>query len=375
MGRMLIYLVVGMGIIASYATLQLNRSNLNANENAAENYEITQARNLAKSGVEYAISRLAEDTTWSAGYTSNNISFGTLTVDIQRTKAMYPGGADMNLANARLIRAVGTVASQQISIQAVVEIPTTDSWPPGLGYGILSDKDFELGGNVLVRDHFNPAWNASIHTNQDLDFHGSNTVTGYGTYSGNVLGSAADAIATFTPNVDKGGDVVHLSPPVDIPDIDPSKWESIATRKFYSNQKFSGTTTLGTKENPEIWYIHGDLSITGQVEGYGVFLVTGDLKITGNTEVTALDPSGNNLGIIVAGDVKAAGTTAITATILSGGTFDALGTSTIIGSVIAKGAIKFGGTPNIYYRPMLTELSKKIWEPEPMRPRIVSYYE
>jgi hypothetical protein len=365
-----------MGLIASYSMMQLNDSNLNVTDNASEDYEINQARNLAVSGVEHAMMELAQDSTWTAGYQSESIADGTLSVQVERTRAMYPGGPDAGLNNARLVTATGTVQGRSITIRTIVEIPSVYIRPPGLGYGILSDGDFDVSGNILVKDYGNPAWNASIHTNSDLSWNGNTAeVAGYGTFSVAGSGNAAHAKNIFVPNVDLGGEVVHQAPPVAIPEIDIDKWEKIATRKLYSNTKITSHTKLGTKDNPEIWYIHGDLELSGKMEGYGVFLVTGDLKLTGQAKMTALDPSGNNLGIIVAGDVKSTGTSDLDATLIAGGSVSATGTTTIIGSIIAKGEIKLAGTPNIYYRPMLDELASKIWEGKPERPRVVSYYE
>jgi hypothetical protein len=376
MGKMLIMLVIGMGLVGSYSMMQLNESNLNATDNASVDYEINQARNLALSGIDHAIMQLAQDSTWLDGFKSNSMANGSLAVNIERTRSMFPGGPDAGLNNARLVTATGTLQNRSVTLQAVIEIPSVYIRPPGLAYGILADKDFSVSGNVLVRDHYNSAWNSTIHTNSDLGWNGNTAlVAGYGTYSGSGNGNASHAENIFKPNVDEGGGVVHYSPPVPIPDIDVDNWEKIATRKFYSNTKITSHTKLGTKDNPEIWYVRGDLELSGQMEGYGVFLVTGDLKLSGQAKMTALDPSGNNLGIIVAGDVRATGTSDLDATLIVGGTMTATGTTTIIGSVIAKGEIKFTGTPNIYYRPMLDALASKIWEDEPERPRIVSVYE
>ncbi|MCZ7555972.1 MAG: hypothetical protein M5R41_06170 [Bacteroidia bacterium] len=374
MGKMLVVLVIAMGIIASLASLQLNRSNLNSSNVAVQDYEINQARNLARSGIEHAISRLAQDSTWSEGYTSDAMGGGTLAVSVQRTRAMYPGGPDANLNNARLVTATGTVLDEVFTIRAVVEIPSAYIRPPGLGYGILSDQSMDLTGNVRIMDYNNPTLNANVHTNHDLTFGGSSRVEGYGSYSENCP-SAGGATGIFFPNVLSGGSLVSKVPPVAIPEIDPSKWEALATRKFYSSTTINGNMTLGTRDNPEIIYVRGDLKLNGQMTGYGVFLVTGDLTINGGANVTAIDPSGNNLGILVAGDAKINGTSSIDATLLIGGSAKITGTTAIVGSIIAKGEIDFGGTADIFYNPLHNAVAKKVWQVEAGRPKIVSYYE
>jgi hypothetical protein len=374
MGKMLVMLVVAMGVIASFSSLQLNRSNLNSSSVAVQDYEINQARNLARSGVDLAISQLAQDSTWSAGYTANAMGGGSLTVNVQRTRAMYPGGPDANLNNARLVTAIGTVLDETFTIRAVVEIPSDYVRPPGLGYGIISDQSMDLTGNVKIMDYNNPTINANIHTNHDLNFGGSSKVEGYGSYSENCP-SAGGATGCFAPNVLTGGPLVSKVSPVAIPEIDPSKWEALATRKFYSSTTINSNMALGTKENPEIIYVRGDLKLNGQMTGYGVFLVTGDLTINGGARVTAIDPSGNNLGILVGGNAKINGTSDIDATLLIAGDAKINGTTSIVGSIIAKGEIDFAGTADIFYNPLHNAVAKKIWQIEAGRPKIVSYYE
>ena len=374
MGKMLIFLVIGMGLVVSYSAMQLNQSSLNVTENAAGDFEINQARNLAVSGVEYAMMELAQDTTWSSGYQSS-VSSGTVSVRITRTRAMYPGGPDAGLNNARLVTSTGTVQGQTVTVRSVVEIPSAYVRPPALGYGILSDESMDLTGNVFVGDYQNPSLNANIHTNHDLTYGGSSTVEGYGTFSENCPSGTGGASSVFHPNASTGGALVSKADPVAIPEIDPSKWEGIATRKFYSNTRVNGHMTLGTREKPEIIYVRGDLQLNGQMTGYGAFLVTGDITINGGAAVMDLDPSGNNLGIIAAGDAKINGTSDIMATMLIRGNAKITGTTKIIGSIMAKGEIDFSGTADILYNPLVDNVSRSIWQGEPGRPRIVSYYE
>lgn len=375
MGKMLIFLVLGMGLIVSYSVLQLNRSNLNANDNAVTDFEINQARNLARSGVEYAISQLAQDSTWSSGYRNTSVAGGTLVVDIERTRARYPGGADVGVNNARLVTSTGKILNESFTIRAIVEIPSAYIRPPGLGYGILSDRDMDLSGNVGIASYNNPNRNANVHTNSNLTFGGSSSVSGYGTFSLDCPSGTDGAGSYFQPNVDMGGDLVAEAPPVAIPEIDPSKWEALATRKFYSSTTINSGMTLGTKEKPEIIYVRGDLKLNGHMTGYGVFLVTGDLTINGNADVTALDPGGNNLGILVAGGAKINGTSDIYATLLTKGDTKINGTTKIIGSVISEGEITFGGTADIYYNPLVDAVASKIWKTDGGRPRVVPQYE
>ena len=376
MGKMLILLVVGMGVVASLARLQMTQSSSNAADNATIDFQRNQARNLALSGVDLAIARVAADSTWMTGYSSNSISNGTLDVAIERTSAMYPGGPNVNLKSARLITSTGTVLGETRVIQAVIQIPSLNTLPAGLRYAMYSHGDLEMRGNETVRDDNNPAWNANIHTNAALKLTGNNTVKGYGTYFSNISSSPASNLnPTFTPNVPSGGPVQYKTAMVPRPTIDPSKWAALATQTYNGATTFSGSTVLGSKNNPAIIYVKGNLTLSGNVSGYGVLLVTGNLFLVGNTTVTSLDPSGNNLGVIVGGDAQVNGNVTVAGNFLTKGDFLSNGSVTVIGSVAANGRIDVKGGVTVRYRPPMAGVMGKVWGSMPGRPQVVSIYE
>ena len=373
---MLIFLVLGMGIVVSVSRMQINRSTLNVTDNASENFSTTQAHNLAMSGVEQAVMRLSLDTNWLSGYTSNNVGGGALTVAVARSTAAFPGGPPANLRSGRLVTSTGTVAGETRTVQAIIQIPMVESVPRAMQYAMFSNGDLELTGNLNVVDDNNRAWNADIHTNAALKVKGNNTVRGYGTYFSYLESTPAkNADATFVPNVLMGGPVHHQAPKVELPEINPSKWATIATKTSNGDPKLAGNTVLGTRENPVIWYVNGNLTLSGNVSGYGVFLVTGNLFLNGNVTINTLDPSGNNLGIIVGGDAQVNGNVKVAANILTKGDYLNNGNVTITGSIVAGGRIDLKGSVLVKYRPPLAKLTGKIWATTPGRPQIVSYYD
>jgi hypothetical protein len=376
MGKMLMILVVGMGTVFGMAGLQLQRSNLRTIDNASTAYERTQARDLAMSGFELAVMELAKDSNWNNGYALNNIAAGALRVTVEETGSRYPNGPDEGLTAARMITAVGRVNGQTATVQSVVQIPSTDVVPPAMRYALMSDKTLELTGSTSVTDDGNPAWNADIHTNENMVIKGNNTVTGYGTYSGVMNSTPAHrANSTFSPNVPTGGPVHYKRPPVAIPDIDPTKFSHLATRTSYSNVSLAGNTKLGSKDAPEIWYIKGNLTLSGTIEGYGVFIVEGNITLKGNTKIHTIDPSGNNLGLYTTGNVNTMGNVHVEAQVLAQGSFNSNGNVTLVGSATVKGDIDIKGNVKIRYRPVTTDLTKQFWPGEAERPRVLSMYE
>ena len=53
----------------------------------------------------------------------------------------------------------------------------------------------------------------------------------------------------------------------------------------------SGLSNPGTVGNPQIIYVNGDLTITGNMTGYGVLVVTGTLTMKGDRKSTRLNSS------------------------------------------------------------------------------------
>jgi hypothetical protein len=49
------------------------------------------------------------------------------------------------------------------------------------------------------------------------------------------------------------------------------------------NGPASGLSNPGTVNNPQIIYVNGDLTITGNTTGYGILVVTGTLTIKGTS--------------------------------------------------------------------------------------------
>ncbi len=376
MGKMLMLLVVGVGIVFGLAGLQLQQSNVRSLDNASTAFERSQAHDLAMSGFELAVMELAKDSNWSAGYAMTGVAAGQLRVDVAPTRSRYPNGPDEGINAARLITASGQVNGQMVTVRSVVQIPNTESVPPAMRYALMSDKTLSLSGSTSVQDDGNPAWNANVHTNQNMDVQGNNKVEGYGTYSGAMNSTPEkNADETFDPNVPDGGPVHFQRAPIPLPVIDPTKFKDLATRTSYSSVTLSGNTHLGTKEAPEIWYIKGDLTLSGTIEGYGVFIVEGNITLKGNTQILAKDPSGNNLGLYTTGNVDCVGNVHIEAQILANGSFTSTGSVSLVGSATVKGDIDINGNVDVRYRPVTTDLTKQFWPGEVLRPQVLSMYE
>jgi cytoskeletal protein CcmA (bactofilin family) len=385
MGRMLLIVVLGAGIIFSIVSLNINTSNTSMIGNAVEEYENVMAQNCASSGIDFALRNLSDDTTWT-GVEGKSLSNGTFTIIVQNTSAKYFNGPAAGITRARLITSIGTYANSVDTVRAVLQLPnpaaSSNPPPPFLNYAVCSGSDFSLNGNALITDDNNNSWNANVHTNADFHMNGNNTINGFLTYYSGASSNPAWRLSTaISPNVNPNGDPSSNQVPlITMPSYNPEDYKFLATTVYNSNKTLSGNTILGTKENPDIIYVGGDLTLSGNISGYGILLVKGNINCNGNVTINSIDPSGNNLGLYVKGNLNANGNVNLYAQIYSNSDVNLNGNVKVYGGVTAKGTVHFNGNVSVYYRPTTTELTQPIWPQEgsgltETRPQIISYFE
>ena len=386
MGRMILILLFGAGIIFSVQSLNINGSNVSMVSNSVSENRRLQAKDYAAGGIDFAIKSLSIDTTWT-GVANKQLINGTVTISVQNTASRFYNGPNVNLVSARLITSVGAVGNQKDTIRAVLQLPNANSAgnnvPAFLNYAVATGNNLTMNGNINIQDDNNTSWNANIHTNADFSMNGNNTVKGFLTYVGEAQSNPAWRLGTaITPNQNPDNlPNYSQSVAVTIPTFNPDDYKNIATTVYSNNKTISGNITLGNKASPQIIYVGGDLTISGNVTGYGVFIVKGNILLNGNVSVNAIDPGGSNLGLYTAGDLNANGNVTITAQILTGGNANLNGNCKVYGSVTSKGTVNFNGNINVYYRPATSALTTPFWSSNSnngngvVRPEILSYYQ
>ncbi len=386
MGKMLLILLIGTAIIATVTTHNMLQSSNQMLENAINEYDLTQARLNAESSFELAVKYLLEDTNFT-NKPSLTLKRGTGSFTINTTNAKLPDGPNAGLTSVRQINAIGKVNDKTVVVKSTILLQMGSSGPvmippPFLKYGIMSDQTISMNGNILIRDDNNPLVNANVHTNSNFQMNGNNTIKGFLTYVGTAHSNPSGRLNTsFSPNVNPNNTPVHSKvSPVNIPTFDPDSYLSKATHVYQNNLSLSGNRTLGTKENPQIIYVGGDLTISGNITGYAVFIVKGNININGNVSITAQDPTGNNLGLYTKQNLNVNGNVTLCAQIFANQNVNLGGNSKVYGGITAKGTINFNGNVSIYYREPTPELTQPFWpqagaQVAPKRPKLLAYYE
>ncbi len=383
MGRMLLILVIGGGLLVSVTTLNISRSNNEMVYNSVQENQTREAKNYAESGIGFALRYLADDTTWT-GINNKQLMGGTVSISVSNTNSQYFNGPNVNLTSARLITSIGVVGNQYDTIRAVVQLPSgsTNGTPPFMNYAAAAGNNLVLGGNDLIQDDNNSLWNSNCQANGDFDMGGWDMIKGFVTYGGEAEADKAGELNTYIVpnqnpyNLSSCSQVSKLN----IPTFNPDNYKSKATVIYNGNQSISGNITMGTKSNPQIIYVGGDLTLSGNVSGYGIFIVKGNLTVKGNVTITAQDPSCSNLGLYTAGDLNTNGGVTIKAQIFTGGNANLSSNCSVYGSVTSVGTVNLSTNVNINYRPANANLTAPFWtgssqSSSTTRPVIVSYLE
>ncbi|MCB2203845.1 hypothetical protein KQI65_03785 [bacterium] len=366
-------------LIGLVATTVLTTFNV-FGENPAEeidklfNSSELQAKDLAASGVEYAIQQLEANADWASQSTPTRIDLPGVDLYVATTGGSDPCDINRPLQNARFITSRALVDNEEVTVQAIIDRPKDGALPNALSYALYTGNRLNINDQILVQDFGNVLRNTNVHTNGYLGVSGQGLVEGFGTYTSGISTEGAKLASVFTPRINEGGSGVFRHPTIEMPAIEPADWGSIATRTYASSTTLRGDINLGTPDSPGVWRIRGHLNLRANVRGCGILLVEGDLRLYSNEVRNLLREKDEELLIVVAGNVFAEDAKAH-ANIVCGGSFFASGNVMLIGSLITHEDVMNVGSLDIYYRPLSDDLGTRVWKTGAQPPRIAMYYE
>ncbi|MDT8324955.1 MAG: hypothetical protein RRA94_12645 [Bacteroidota bacterium] len=333
-----------------------------------------QARELAVSGVEYAMARLEEDGSWASAEVPTRLDLPGIDLYAAPTRYHDPCAIDETLENARFVTSRALVDNEEVTVQAIIDRPRDGALPNALRYALYTGRRLFVDDQILVQDHASLLRNTNIHTNGYLGVSRSGVVQGFGTYSAGISAENGSVATVFIPNRNEGGSGVYRHPSIEMPALDPMHWQRIATRTYASSTTLRGDVNLGSGEEPGIWLIRGHCNLRANVRGNGVLLVEGDLRLYGKEARHLLREDSEHLLIVVRGNVFAEDAK-INANIVCGGGFFGSGNVIIVGSLVSHEDVQNIGAMDIYYRPIPGQLGGRIWKTGAQPPRIAMFYE
>jgi predicted acyltransferase (DUF342 family) len=359
MGRVIVLLLLGSIAVFGVVSINVNRTTTDATKNAADYYKDVNARNIANSMIQMLHNQLADSTSYR--------------VNSPLEKSMFDGVATYRVVDTIFtgdtlvkIQVTGSHLGVTRTATSFVKITpggTTTPPPPFMNYAALTNGNLKLNGNITITDDNNNNWNANVHTNGNFEMTGNNSIDGFLTYVGNATSTPASRLNTHIRPNQNPESLPNRSQvsTVALPSFNADSYQSIATDIIMGNKSYSGNITLGTKENPRIIYISGNLTIRGNISGYGMFIVKGNVTANGNVTISSSDANVNNVGIYTSGNLTVNGNVTLKSQIYAEGNVTMQGNSKVYGGITAKGNIELGGNCQIYYKPTNVNLTEQIW--------------
>ncbi|WP_457652409.1 hypothetical protein [Rhodocaloribacter sp.] len=177
-------------------------------------------------------------------------------------------------------------------------------------------------------------------------------------------------MSVFRPNYSPTG----LAPPravdsLGIPILDAAAFEALATRTAKGNLNLKENYTFGTRENPTIWYVGGNLTTKGEVTftGYAIFIVEGNVDIR-HSIVDRNDATETTLGFYAEGQgTFRADNLSLRAQVFTNKMGKFKGTTTLYGHLTAGDEVAFDavdsagmplGPTYLHYRPASPALTE-----------------
>ncbi|NNE48203.1 MAG: hypothetical protein HKN37_16245 [Rhodothermales bacterium] len=392
MGKVTVIAFVAFSLSGAYYTLNRNQQTLETSARVSDHQYEVLAREAALTGLSVARSKL------SGSFSSTSFSGHTGSGDYAVT-ATVAGGSSRIISTGNVIGSDDVPLSYRV--QAEFEGVAGSSYAPEppefLQYALISEQSINLAGHVSTEVYLQgedgSLLNANVHTNADLSIHGGRvSVEGYGSYYGTASGTGKSLETSFNPNyAPTEQDALYQVPePVEVPNYDAAAYVAKVLENGFGviehsgDLALSGTLDYGTRDNPTVIHVTGNLSNTGGavVNGYVMYMVDGSVSLNGNLvsgDSGYGGPDESSIAIYSGGTVGITGNVEIAAQIYSDGGVeigvDLGGNPKIYGGLATFGEASIEGTPKVYYRTPSAALAINWQDVENNTLKMVAYSE
>ncbi len=262
MGKGILIMILGMGIILSILEISLNSNTSQGLSSTVKYYDNMEARLISNSGIEIYLEKMRLDKTITGAYTNNSLMGGRYDI--------YISGPDTALK----LKSIGTFdgvshTSMILAKRAQVTLPKVNASV----YVAANTLGINFGGNLKIDGNDN---------NMD-------GTKGTGTaLPGIAVSIASDSVSIVNDIKSKtAGNITGAggTPSVrTVPDV--TDWNSVS-QNIVAGADYtiaSGTVSggsYGTASAPKVTYATGDVHFSGTVTGYGIMVVNGNLTMSG----------------------------------------------------------------------------------------------
>ena len=265
MGRTILIIVSGLVLSGSIVQISLQTRQQDLYERTNDFARDVQTRNMANSGLKFALNTLNADSTWRDGMETIPFGEGTLSVAI----ADYNDDPSLK-ANQVELTATGILQHDTSQVIGLLEFQ--GGLPPAPSpVGIYSNNlAMNVSGNSVVIDGNDQAGGDPLP---------GLTVGGSDAYNNVMSSLTEDQLENIAGS--GGGQSVHQK---DLSGDELQEYiDKYTTNPDQIVESDLNSTVIGTSENPQITVVNGDINISS-VSGAGILVVAAgnSISITGN---------------------------------------------------------------------------------------------
>ena len=399
MGKLSLILLAAVGFTAVYAATQALADDRRSDSVMLRQRALeTEARQAALSGYAEAAERLGSDPTL-VGKTAISPLHGehgggeyTVRFEIVSASPYVVRARSVGVAEGAGGASEEHVVEGRFETRPVVgPVATGDpvqalgNVPPYMRYAIFTNRSLSLAAIPTVRSN-GGNYNADVHTNRQIlnlstSLVGLNPVRGFGTYSESGLFGILNFGQAFKPPVNPTGLATSRKvAPVTLPLFTsdglirnllgtnstvgqslPAVLERVQDATEFvtdfrpARTELFGTMQLGTRENPALIYVDGDLVLFNvTLRGYGIFVVRGDVifenTLTGLGSLLFGQPE-SHVAYYTQKNVIFNGLGDVHGQIVAGGNVSFFLAPRFYGSIAALGSVDLVGLPSIFFTP------------------------
>ena len=308
MGKGIILVILGVSLITSILVLKLNANSKEGLQTTVDQFEFTQARIIANSGVEVYLEKLRRDKTLHGSFTNINLMDGNYDIDISGPDSFMTITSEGHFGNT----------NHQTIVTAARE-PAVLPSAPGAVYISTDTLKVKLQGDLEIDGN---------DRNIDDTPGPEPSVPGIAV---DDPGDSAYVINTIKPQIANSIEGFGGDPSV-YTTVDNTDWEKVTKDLVFAADYtlptglYTTGTVLGTFAEPKITYVTGDVEFSGTASGSGIMIIDGDVYMSGqftyygmiivygqsSIETTFVGNGGVYGSTVIVGsevDIKATGTT------------------------------------------------------------------
>jgi hypothetical protein len=263
MGKSILIITIGLSMIIGLIILKLNANSKEGLSVTVNQFEITQSRLIANSGIETYLEKMRRNKTLTGDFLNIPLFGGSYDIHIS--------GPDSNLT----IRSIGKFAD--ITHESIVNATRSPiQLPP-------------VYGSLYVSS-----------TNLSLNFNGNMLIDGNDTKTDGTPGSGAakPGIGVDSPNDSSfiinnlkskiTKDILGLGGAPSVRTLnDVIDWNEVTQNLIFAADltvpggTYTSAMTFGTPSEPKITYVTGDVTLSGKCDGDGIMIINGNVNMAG----------------------------------------------------------------------------------------------